>query len=378
MDLSYWERNTWFNNTDVLIVGSGIVGLSSALFIKERKPNLNILVIDRGFLPYGASTRNAGFACFGSITELMDDLNQMGEAKVFDLLLRRWNGLKKLRSHLGDDFIEYENLGGYEVFTAGDESTFQNCIKQMGYFNKKLSALIGEEEVYVRADERIADFGLGNVNHLLLNRLEGQINTGKMMNSLLNKVRAEGVIVLNGIEIKDFREEQNNIYIETANGFSFYSKKILITTNGFARQLIPELSVEPARAQVLITSPINNLKVKGCFHYDKGFYYFRNVGNRLLLGGGRNLDFKKEHTWEFGLTATIQNKLNELLKEMILPNIDFHVEMRWSGIMGLGNEKTTIIKPISSNIYCAVRMGGMGIAIGSLVGDEAAEMVCSK
>ena len=377
MDLSYWERNTWFNQIDILIAGSGIVGLSAALFIKARKPNLNVLVVDRGFLPYGASTRNAGFACFGSISELTDDLQKMGEAKVFDLLLRRWNGLKKLRSHLGDDCIEYENLGGYEVFTDKDEAAFQNCVKQMDYFNTKLSALIGEEDIYIKADEKIAGFGLGTVNHLLLNRLEGQIDTGKMMSSLLEKVRSEGVVVLNGIEIKDFREEQDHLSIETTSGFSFHTKKMLITTNGFARQLIPELTVEPARAQVLITSPIDNLKVKGCFHYEKGFFYFRNVGNRILLGGGRNLAFKQEHTWEFGLTAIIQNKLNELLAEMILPGIDFNVEMRWSGIMGLGNEKTTIIKPITRNIYCAVRMGGMGIAIGSLVGDEAAEMICN-
>ena len=37
--------------------------------------------------------------------------------------------------------------------------------------------------------------------------------------------------------------------------------------------------------------------------------------------------------------------------------------------------KTPIIKKTGENIYCAVRMGGMGIAIGSLVGEDAASMV---
>ena len=64
-----------------------------------------------------------------------------------------------------------------------------------------------------------------------------------------------------------------------------------------------------------------------------------------------------------------------MLETTILPTQKFTIEMRWSGIMGLGSVKTPIIKKTGENIYCAVRMGGMGIAIGSLVGEDAASMV---
>ena len=43
--------------------------------------------------------------------------------------------------------------------------------------------------------------------------------------------------------------------------------------------------------------------------------------------------------------------------------------------MGIGDVKKPIIKKISPGIYCAVRMGGMGVAIGSIVGKKAAEMI---
>jgi len=48
--------------------------------------------------------------------------------------------------------------------------------------------------------------------------------------------------------------------------------------------------------------------------------------------------------------------------------------MRWAGIMGVGDTKTTIVKQHTQNIYIAVRMGGMGVAIGSLIGKEIAEI----
>ncbi len=376
--LSFWEKQSYFTGIDVLIVGSGIVGLNAAIALKQKDHRLNILVIDRGFLPYGASTRNAGFACFGSLTELIDDLSRMSEEEVFDLLLRRWNGLKRLRSLLKDANLGYEGMGGYEVFSADDKNNYNECVERMSFFNSKLQKLTGHREVYKNADEKISQFGFNKVEHLICNRFEGQIDTGKMMKSLVNKARHLGIEIINGIEIEKFSEEENKVVIQTKQGFDFKAKQLLITTNGFAQQLLPELEVIPARAQVLITEPIENLKIKGTFHYDKGYYYFRNVGNRLLFGGGRNLDFEKEKTFEFGLTEEVQEKLDTLMREMMLPKVNYKVEQRWSGIMGLGSSKTTIIKPISKNIFCAVRMGGMGIAIGSLVGDEAAEMIINR
>jgi gamma-glutamylputrescine oxidase len=149
------------------------------------------------------------------------------------------------------------------------------------------------------------------------------------------------------------------------------SKKVIVATNGFARQLLPHLEVRPARAQVLITEPVKGLKLKGAFHYQQGYYYFRNIDGRVLLGGGRNLNFKGEETTQFGLTQQIQQKLETLLKTHILPGVPHKIDQRWSGIMGVGTEKKPIIKHISNNIVCAVRMGGMGIAIGSLVGEMA-------
>ncbi len=376
--LSFWEKQSYFAGIDVLVVGGGIVGLNAAISLKQKSPRLNVLVIDRGFLPYGASTRNAGFACFGSLTELLDDLAHSTEHEVFDLLLRRWNGLNRLRSLLKDANIGYEGLGGYEVFTSADKSNFEQCVERIPFFNSKLQELTGNRDVYKMADEKIPDFGFKGVQHLICNRYEGQIDTGKMLKALVSKAREVGVEIVNGIEIEKFNEEENAVTIHTKQGFDFKVKQVLITTNGFAQQLLPNIEVHPARAQVLITEPIENLKIRGTFHYDKGYYYFRNVGDRLLFGGGRNLDFEKEKTFEFGLTEEVQNKLDMLLREMILPNINYKVEQRWSGIMGLGSSKTTIIKPVTKKVFCAVRMGGMGIAIGSLVGEEAAEMVLKE
>ena len=73
---SWWELDALSNTRDLIIVGAGITGLSTALFYKRRFPKHDVLLLERGFWPAGATTRNAGFACFGSAGELLDDLQQ--------------------------------------------------------------------------------------------------------------------------------------------------------------------------------------------------------------------------------------------------------------------------------------------------------------
>ncbi|WP_018479727.1 NAD(P)/FAD-dependent oxidoreductase [Pontibacter roseus] len=375
MQLSYWEKDTYFSNIDVLIIGSGIVGLNAALHLKTQQPKLKVVVLERGLLPTGASSKNAGFACFGSPSELLDDLSRHTEEEVFALVERRWKGLQRLRQNLGDATIDYHRWGGYELFEQSQEPLYEECLDRLPYLNRQLQQVTGEQEVFRQADHKISQFGFRNVAHLLESTAEGQIDTGKMILALTQKVQSLGVLVLNGLEVLELQEEDKGITAATAQGIAIHARAALVATNGFAQQLLPQVQVIPARAQVLITEPIPNLKLKGTFHFDHGYYYFRNIGNRILFGGGRNLDFKTEETTALGLTELVQHRLEQLLREVILPDTPFEVAHRWSGIMGVGTAKTTIVQPVSEHVFCAVRMGGMGVAIGSLVGEEGADLV---
>lgn len=378
MQLSYWEKKSFFNHVDVVIIGSGIVGLHAAIYLKEMNPLVHVLILEKGFLPYGASTRNAGFACFGSLGELLNDLKTMSEEEVFNLVERRFKGLQKLRNHLGDQHLGYEELGGYEVFAQDEKAIFETCYDKLDWINGKLANITHVKNTFSVEADVAGKNGFKGISYCIKNSCEGQLDTGKMMNSLMEKARSAGVVILNGLGVKQLNDNGSAVEIETDQGFSFHSPKVLVTTNGFARQLLPNLDVVPARAQVIVTSEIQGLKLNGAFHYNEGYYYFRNVGNRVLFGGGRNLDFKMEETEKFGLTTLVQQKLESMLSSIIIPGISFEIEHRWSGIMGLGSSKSTLVKMVSPHIGCSVRMGGMGVAIGSIVGEEGARMILEK
>ena len=146
--LSYWEKESFFKDIDVAIIGSGIVGLNAAIHLKEKNPQLRILIIERGALPIGASTRNAGFACFGSLSELIEDLKNHSVEEVLALVEKRWKGLRHLRETIGDKALGYQELGGYEVFRETDQTLYESCIDQMPFFNTQLASIIGRKDIY--------------------------------------------------------------------------------------------------------------------------------------------------------------------------------------------------------------------------------------
>jgi len=373
---SYWEQTAFTDNADVIIIGSGIVGLSAALRLKKQQPNLKVTMLERGFLPSGASTKNAGFACFGTISEQIEYLKRSSEADVLRLVDYKWRGLQRLRENLGDANIDFHQNGGYELFMDNEADRATEALDHLTYFNNLLKQAIGSADIYAVANAKIADFGFKGVSHMMYNPFEGQLHTGKMMRTLLNRIYEKDVLVLNGCCVNAINQENGGVVLETSHGH-FKTSEVILATNAFAAQLYPELDVVPGRGQVLVTKPVPGLKLKGTYHFNEGYYYFRNIAGRVLFGGGRNIDFKKEETWDFGHTEEVKAQLVKFLEEMILPGQPYEIDYWWSGIMGFGEDISPIIKEVQPHVFCAVRCNGMGVAMGSLVGEEVANLALS-
>ena len=186
-----------------------------------------------------------------------------------------------------------------------------------------------------------------------------------------------GVQVFTHTGIKSFETKGNKIELQTSQDFNLSTSQLLICTNAFAKDLLPGEDVIPARGQVLLTSPIEKLPWKGTFHYDEGFYYFRNLGKKVLLGGARNKAFEDETTTDLNTSDFIQSHLEKYLDEVVLPNFKgkFTIERRWAGIMAMGSEKMPIVKEVQPDIFCCVRMSGMGVALAPIVSQQVADMM---
>jgi glycine/D-amino acid oxidase-like deaminating enzyme len=391
MAISVWEQSTYFAPKDLVIVGCGFVGLWTAYEAIQKNPKLNITILERGVIPSGASTRNAGFSCFGSVSELMYDVQLMGEAAMLETVKMRYDGLQRIQKVFKAKEIDYNQWGGYELFEGKKSKNSSNDLydiskleNDIAYLNKILAPALKTPKkngkylpIYTNASKEIKKLGFQGIEALVFNQMEGQLNSAKLVLALQKAVQAKGVQILFSTEVKKFKSHKKGVTITTNLDAPLETKQFIICTNGFAKQLIPDLDVVPARGQVFVTEPIKNLKFKGCFHFDEGYFYFRNLGNRLLLGGARNADFKNEKNYSLDTSDTIQKVLEKFMMERILPKGSKKpkIELRWSGTMGMGKIKKPIIEQLQPNVYCAVRMSGMGVAIAPIVAQKALKLM---
>lgn len=366
--ISIWEAETFYRKRDIVIIGAGFTGLWSAISIKEKFPQKSVLVIEKYTVPKGASTRNAGFACFGSFTEVLSDSRKMGWEKTKNLLQLRWDGLQKIRSYFPENQIDYEQCGGYEILKSSAS------LQHLQEVNQQIQTITNTSETYILNHKKRQQFGFADNLILIENPLEGSLHSGKLILKLLEKCHRLDVEFLFGTSVKKVEETTENIKLFISENRELEADKIIYCTNAFSNQFLEKEDIQPARGQILLTEPIENLPLKGTFHYDEGFYYFRNLGQRILLGGARNLDFENEATTHFETTDLLQNALENFLHDIILPNRKVKIQSRWSGIMAMGKEKSPIVKKISPRQYCAVRLSGMGVALAPKIGEIVAEM----
>lgn len=370
--ISIWEQRSFVGEPHLVVVGAGIVGLFTALHYQRKHPAHRVWVLERGPHPSGASVKNAGFACFGSPSELLADIAAEGETAALARVEERWLGLRELRVELGDDNIGFEATGGHELF--GNDPLYTRVAEGFDGLNRSLHSIFGRS-VYEWHDARKGDLGL-RTEYLAFTDLEGPVDSGKLMRSLLAKVQAEGVQVHFSVGVNAIEESADGAVLQLASGEQLRAPQVVVATNGYARELLPQLDVQPARGQVLLTAAIPGLRLKGTFHADEGYIYFRDFAGGVLLGGGRNLDKAGETTTEDAVTPQIQAHLEKLLRTVILPDQPFTIARRWSGVMGFGSEgKSPMVERISPHVVAAVRLSGMGVAIGIRVARRAAGLV---
>jgi glycine/D-amino acid oxidase-like deaminating enzyme len=363
--LSFWEKDQLID-FDFAIAGGGILGLFTAFELSIKYPKARIAIFEKSMYGQGATTRNAGFACFGSMTEIASDRRKWGDEKTLEIIEKRWRGIQKIKNTLGSK-IDYETYGGYElIFETKDIDS------QLNETNRFLFTIF-QKNVFSIAVDNLRRFGFSDaVKQLIFNPIEGQLHSGKLVLALHKLLQNKGVSFFSNSEITNYQSGEK-VYFSINHQRELSTTKLIFCTNALAPSQMNK--VVPARGQVLITEPLEHLKFKGCFHFDEGFYYFRNVGNRILLGGGRQLDIAGETTISPDLNEKIQLDLNSKLHQIISPGYIPKIEMRWSGIMSFSETKLPVTTQISKNVYYAMICNGMGISLSPIAAEKIADII---
>jgi len=373
---SYWEQNSWLE-ADLAIVGAGLVGISTAIEYLELHPGKRVIVLERGLTPQGASTRNAGFACFGSLSEIASDIDLMGADAARELVQQRIEGLARLKARCNGADIGFDDDGGHEIFL--DQHPALQRIEEVNYCIERVFG----GDAFIDRTDLIQQYGFSNrVQRLIRTPFEATVDSGKLMRTLWLIAAQHGADVRTCAEVVNISDHGNSVELcvrTMTQDVIVKAENVVVATNAAIPALVGNSNVPavyPGRGQILVTEPIDSLRLRGSFHADEGFYYFRNIGNRVLLGGGRNIDFQAEATLSHETTCPIQSALESMLRNVILPDLpNIAIDYRWAGTMGFTSSKQPFVGRISSGVVVAFGCNGMGVALSSSIATSASAML---
>lgn len=361
LGFSWWELRGWLGDLDALVVGGGLVGMTAALHMKAQWPEARIAIIDRQPLGGGGSTRNAGFACFGSPSELAEDVQTLGEERTAELVAMRWRGLQELRHSWGDEALGYQESGSVELFT---NSELQRQVEALlPRLNELLTPVLGKSPFHLAPPGSFPGIHAGA--GLVASPLEGLIDTAKTIQTMRRALVERDIPFLPGLPMTSLESGGRGWRIGTPPGV-VESRQVLLATNALAAQWL-DLDVQPVDNHVLVSAPLPDLTLAHTVHHDRGYVYARRVEDRLLIGGGRQWGLDAQGVVE-ALTAWAQTHLHA----------QFTPAHHWVGTLGVGQERWPIVDSPARGLHVGVRMGGMGVAIGSLVGRQLAELALGE
>jgi glycine/D-amino acid oxidase-like deaminating enzyme len=380
MNLSFWERNSLEKIWDVIIIGGGITGLNTAIQLHKMNTKLKICILEKELIGNVASTKNAGFVCLGSPSEILSDLKNYGEDTVYQNVSLRWKGINQLFKNVSKRVVQYTPQGGYDALTNQEESKSIEILDNLDTLNKILQEITKIYPFYTHRNDLLPTFGLSNgFSNLFKMEFESQINSYLLLENLQKRVILQNTTLLKGMSVSKYELINDTYHIQTENGIDFKGKKIVLATNALTNQLTNDYPVKPGRGLVIVSRPLKKQILKGSFHAVDGYIYFRNVENRLLIGGGRNIDIEGEATPQFGINDKIKDYLVDYAQSKIITHEAFEIDYCWSGIMGFTPSKTTHIEVDSkTGAIIAAGLNGMGVAIGAEIGRMAAKLVLVK
>lgn len=377
MELAFWEREMGLTNCDVLIVGAGIVGLSAGLALRQLSDQTRITIIDRSPFSDGGSTRNAGFACFGSPRELLDDVAANGLDTMLDTVARRLRGLALLRAELGESNIGYVPSGSLELAHRGPHDQFPATTPdEIGWLNARLAPVTGRPDTFIPAPaSATSGVAVGGAESVWFSPLEGMLETSHLILTLEQRAAQAGIIIRRGLHVSALRLQPDGTsaldlqpaFSSPGTTFTLRPPATLLAINGLTGSLIGDAEVERAPNDVIVTEPIDGQLPTCPIHAESGYIYARPLPSRqILIGGGRH--------WPGLSPADREERLLAWLARAIPAAAQARPAIRWTGYLGVGPSKHTRIEAIGAHTFGAWRLGGMGVATGMEVGRELAHL----
>ncbi len=347
MSVPFWPRPTERypgrlpERADVLVVGGGITGVSLLHHLAKR--GMDGVLVERHHLAAGASGRNAGFLLAGIADCYAEAVRIFGRSRAREIWnMTVENHTEEIAAAAGQD-IGHRRSGSATL--ASGESEAQQ---------------LAESAQLLRDDGFECEWD----GMRLINPTDGEVTPTLLVGAFARQAPAGSI--REGVEVTAI-ETANGEVVVHAGGAECRAGCVILATNAYTPQLLPQVAIQPRRAQMLASEPEAARLCEWPTYSHFGYRYWRQLsGGEILVGGWRDTAVDVEVGYDERPTPPIQSHLEAQLRLM---GAGGEVTHRWAGTMGFTESGLPLVGPVDGmpNVHlCAGYNGhGMGFAFMS-------------
>ena len=366
---------------DVVILGGGFAGMSTAFHLAQRLPEKRIVLLEGAVCGYGASGRNGGFADPGSpgLHTVYDEQGPEAARRYYDATML---GLAQIRDFVetyGVD-CELENNGSISLATEAQHLTALEATKRR-YDEMGLACeLLDTSDVRrtVASDRFVA--GLRDPRHAIL-------NPAKLARGMKRVIEGLGVEVFERSRILRL-DHGPRLRVECEYG-SIEAPQAVVTLNGYAPQLgLFQQRLLPLTNYVVATEPLSAAQREsigwrgreGLSDLRLQFMYLRlTADDRIVFGGESSPYFYGSQPASGSYEPSLERLRRSLL--VTFPQLEgVRFSHGWGGTMGFTRDFMPSIGRLhdAENVFYALAFNGEGVVMTQLAGRIVADLVTGE
>lgn len=381
---SFWlARPAPPEELDVVVVGAGIVGLSTAYWLARlgRRP----VVVDTAGVAGKASGRNAGFLLTGSAEPFPRLAAHQGQGRALAFWHRSRENRDLLRSEILDsglidaDFLaEGSWIAALEGMQSGDVQSGETAQEDL---LREGVEMLRDEGFEIEWRDRSAVREVAGATRLggaLYQPRDGGLDPVRLCRGLAGLGLFE---VRTGVRVRGLEPRGERVHLLTSAG-ELLARHAVLAVNAYAPSLLPQLAVavRPVRGQALATEPGERV-LPGVWYLNDGYDYLRQLGDgTVVLGGRRQVAEEQEVGYLESPTGTVQGALEEFLAGTFPHLAGRPIRHRWAGTMGFTHDGFPLlgrVDDVPGALY-AVGFSGHGLSLGFATGRHLARELAGE
>lgn len=383
-DLAHQEINEPLKGShkaDIVIIGGGFTGLSSAYNLMKMFPDKKIVLLEGACCGYGASGRNGGFSGAG-IPGLMRYAERMGpEAgrKAYDASFYGLNQIKTVIAKHGVE-CEFEENGMLQAAIneehAGQLEKEYEKYKSMGF---EATLIQGKElEAEIRSPRYVA--GMKFPYGAILNPAKLAREMKRVVEEIGTEVREKTLVM---------RVTPGRVHrIETEMG-EISAPVLVLGLNGYSHKLgYFRNHMLPLCSYVIATEPLSKAQWESIGWRNRQglsdqrvlFTYQRPTMDGRIVIGGADYPYYADDALNSGNNKPV---IELLAKDLFatFPQLEgLRIDHAWGGTMGFTMDFVPSVGVMGEhkNIFYGVAYNGHGVVFGQTAGRIISELIAGK